>query len=322
MFFNNKNNFKFFSFGRNAIYHIFENINLEKDDLVLIPNLICDVVLPPIEKFSNNIAYYSLNSRLEPDNIYEYKNVKVIFVVNYFGFPQDISKLLNYCLENQIILIEDNAHGIFSKDKLNNYLGTRADFGIFSYRKTFFLPDGAILFHKSINYIQNVNYQYWNPILITYNIKKILLFLSKISNINILLIFRKKYLRLKNTIKVKERSDNNLNIDARPIKYSINFLSNVNEKKEFNRRRRLYLYFDQYLKNYNIKPVFDYLPFNTCPYGYPFYVIDETELMRVIHFSNKCGFECVYWPTLPNNSNLEYKEGNIGKIYFINFTFQ
>jgi hypothetical protein len=42
-------------------------------------------------------------------------------------------------------LIEDNAHGLFSRDAAGALLGTRGDFGILSMRKTFHVSTGAAL---------------------------------------------------------------------------------------------------------------------------------------------------------------------------------
>ena len=64
---------------------------------------------------------------------------------NYFGFPQDLSVFSEYCKHTGALLIEDNAQGLFSKDKNGNILGTRGDFGIFSFRKTMPIFSGAAL---------------------------------------------------------------------------------------------------------------------------------------------------------------------------------
>ena len=316
MFLINSNNIQYFSLGRDAFENIFQNIYLAEDELVLIPSLICDVVLPPIRKYTNNIRYYSLNKNLEPKNLFDFENVRVIILVNYFGFPQNINQIIDYYKNNNnIIIIEDNAHGFLSKDESNNYLGTRGDYGIFSYRKTFFLPDGAILFKKNIS----VN----DPLIckentkLKFRIKHIFLKISKILNTNILLIIRK--IKLKNYISF---SDENFMKPELPFRYSINFILNIDADSEINRRRNLYKYFNEILKPYNISPVFDNLPKNTCPYGYAFYVNDENDLKKIIKISNKFGFDCVFWPQLPRDTNIFYINGNIGKIFFINFTYQ
>ena len=69
---------------------------------------------------------------------------KAIVAVNYFGFPQPIEPLWQWCRAHRAVLIEDNAHGFLSADG-STPLGRRGDFGIFSLRKTLALPNGAAL---------------------------------------------------------------------------------------------------------------------------------------------------------------------------------
>ena len=319
MFFKEYNNLKYFSLGRDAISFVIENLEISKDEKILLPNLICDVVIPSFSKFYENIYFYQLDSKLEPINLDDFKNVKVLFIINYFGFTQNIENINNYCIKNNILLIEDNAHGLFSKDEKNQYLGTRGDFGIFSYRKTFLLPDGGFLYQKNINTKSNYIFNSNNPSF-KFFIKKIVINLSVKFKYNILLKLRK----LINIIYSKKIILNhNFNEQKNlPLEYSFKFINQVDEEVEFNRRRSLYLFIEKKLANYNISPIFDFLPDNTCPYGFPFYVLNEKELQNVISFSNKLGYECVYWPDLPNDSELTFNDGNIGKIFFINFTYQ
>mgnify|MGYP003896109965 FL=1 len=72
-----------------------------------------------------------------------------MLAVNYFGFAQDLSPFREYCSTTGATLIEDNAHGFLSKDSAGNLLGTRADLGITSIRKTFRLVNGAALYVSS-----------------------------------------------------------------------------------------------------------------------------------------------------------------------------
>ena len=66
-------------------------------------------------------------------------------MVNFFGFPQDIDVYRKFAKKSNSILIEDNAHGLFSKDKKYELLGTRGDVGILSVRKSVTLPNTGML---------------------------------------------------------------------------------------------------------------------------------------------------------------------------------
>jgi len=323
MFLNNSHKFSYHSFGRDVLYNVLEKIQIKKNDLILLPEIICDVLLPTFYKFSENIKYYKVDRKLNPLNIFELDQAKVILLINYFGFPQDIVQLCSFCTENGITLIEDNAHGLYSKDVNGNYLGTRADFGIFSYRKTFFLPDGALLYSKDFLFNSDKSNQFSKSVKIKFYIKLLIINFSKKINFNLLV-----YLRLVISKFRFWASSNDSNFEYhfekinKPTEYSFVFFQNVNESFEYLRRRNLFIEFEKKLKAFNIEPVFDCLPDNVCPYGYPFYVDDVQELNKIIKLANKCGFECVYWPQLPKESNISFGDMISGKIFFINFTFQ
>ena len=77
---------------------------------------------------------------------------KAVLAVNYFGFAQDLAPFREYCLRTGATLVEDNAHGFLSKDASGVLLGTRADLGITSIRKTFRLVNGAALYFSGTRY--------------------------------------------------------------------------------------------------------------------------------------------------------------------------
>ena len=109
-------------------------------------------------------------------------NTKVILFVNYFGIPNEIEKLKEFCNKKKIILIEDNSHGFMGMYN-NQLMGTLADYGIASPRK-----------HLNINYGG-----------ILYSNKKIIINLPKIKNTNKRNILIKLKKKLNNYPKVKSR---------------------------------------------------------------------------------------------------------------------
>ncbi len=84
---------------------------------------------------------------------------KAVLAVNYFGFAQDLAPFREYCSRTGATLIEDNAHGFLSKDTSGVLLGTRADLGITSIRKTFRLVNGAALYFSGAEYSDSVSEQ-------------------------------------------------------------------------------------------------------------------------------------------------------------------
>ena len=104
-----------FSHGRTALKYGLITLGLKQNDVVLIPEFICDVVVNPFIELGIQYDFYEVNDFLEP----EWKNIKskltsntkALMMVHYFGQPQDIGSFQKFCKENNLFLIEDNAHG-------------------------------------------------------------------------------------------------------------------------------------------------------------------------------------------------------------------
>ena len=75
----------------------------------------------------------------------DWPGARAVVAVNYFGLPQDLAPFRRYAERTGALLIEDNAHGLFSRDAEGEPLGLRGDAGIFSPRKTIAVPNGGIL---------------------------------------------------------------------------------------------------------------------------------------------------------------------------------
>lgn len=138
----------FFGYARIALREALRILGFEKENSILMPSYICDVVLPPVSELGVKAEFYRVSLDLCP-NVLDIKariskRTKAILVVNYFGFPQDIS-VKKVAEENDLYVIEDNAHSFLS-EKNSRLLGTFGDVGIATLRKTLPVPDGAVLF--------------------------------------------------------------------------------------------------------------------------------------------------------------------------------
>ena len=69
---------------------------------------------------------------------------KALFIIHYYGFPQNITEIKKLCDEKGLYLLEDCAHAFLSKIG-NDYLGTFGAFGILSMQKFLPLPNGGVL---------------------------------------------------------------------------------------------------------------------------------------------------------------------------------
>lgn len=77
------------------------------------------------------------------------KKTKAIIMTHYAGYPCDIPKIKKIAQKNNLVLIEDACHTIFSKFK-NKYMGTYGDLGVFSLygNKNITTGEGGIVIGK------------------------------------------------------------------------------------------------------------------------------------------------------------------------------
>ena len=138
----------FYGFARTALLEGLRLFGIQDGDEVLIPDYICNVILAPLHALKIKAVFYSLDAELRP-NWDQLKRsltpkTKALMLVNYFGFPNDLETAQKFCREHGIYFIEDNAHGFLSARR-KEPLGSFGDFSIFSFRKTFPVPNGACL---------------------------------------------------------------------------------------------------------------------------------------------------------------------------------
>jgi dTDP-4-amino-4,6-dideoxygalactose transaminase len=70
--------------------------------------------------------------------------VRALLIVHYFGFPQDVPELRNWCNGHSLFLIEDCAHSLLGTFE-GKPLGSWGDLSIFSVFKTLPTVDGGLM---------------------------------------------------------------------------------------------------------------------------------------------------------------------------------
>ena len=139
-------------FGTGAVYQAVKDMDLQEGDAVLLPSYNCGHEIEPVLRAGARVAFYEVD-RSASINLEHLKSqctddVRAILVTHYFGFPQQLDKLLELCHERDVKLIEDCAHALFSSDG-NEPLGSRGDYAVFSFRKSLPLGDGGGLLRQS-----------------------------------------------------------------------------------------------------------------------------------------------------------------------------
>jgi hypothetical protein len=138
----------FFGFARQALAEALRRAGVAPGDAVLLPGFICREVLASLAEVGAVPRYYDVDETLRTDEAALDRaapvGARAVVAVNYFGFPQPLGAFRRWTGRVGAVLIEDNAHGLLSADG-SVPLGQRGDFGLFSFRKTLAVPNGAAL---------------------------------------------------------------------------------------------------------------------------------------------------------------------------------
>src|SRR5277367_498651 len=138
----------FFNWARNGIYHSLRAAKILPGDSVLVPSYVCKVVPEAIQGYGASVLYYRVAQNCSPDfsdldNKLD-RRTRALVAVHYFGFPQPVTELREFCDRHGLYFIEDCAH-VLRTNGAGGQLGSFGDASVFSLRKFFPLYDGAEL---------------------------------------------------------------------------------------------------------------------------------------------------------------------------------
>jgi perosamine synthetase len=143
--------------GRTAIRKACELLKLEPGSEILVPAYNCGSEIDAILGSGASVVLYRIdkNCRIDIGDIVRRitSKTKAIYIIHYFGFPQNFRELTSVSIEKKIPLIEDCALALFSKDGTSK-LGMIGDLSIFSFPKTLPVPDGGALVVKDAKAMQ------------------------------------------------------------------------------------------------------------------------------------------------------------------------
>ena len=136
-------------------------------DSVLAPAFVCDVVWETLISKGIRIIRYETDDSFrinwnQISQICSNTKIKGLVLVHFFGQANDLDLAKQFCSRNQIILIEDNAHG-FGGNHDGIPLGKFGSFGISSPRKHIAASTGGILHLDEEKSIDHKNLQTQAP---------------------------------------------------------------------------------------------------------------------------------------------------------------
>lgn len=138
------------SSGRAAIALALRSLGLGNGDRVLVPTYHCPTMIAPIVAAGAKPAFYPIDATGAPwlevmDKTTH--DVRAMIAAHYFGLPQRMSKVREFCDERGIVLIEDCAHAMFGEVQ-GMPAGSFGHFAIASLTKFFPTIDGGCLVAK------------------------------------------------------------------------------------------------------------------------------------------------------------------------------
>ena len=282
----------YFSHGRSALLNGIRLMNFSKNDIILIPDYLCEIVELTLKSINLKFIKYEINDDFSINikslkSKLKLKKLKAVLFVNYFGFPQKIDELKKLCKKFNLKIIEDNSHGHAGIFK-NKTLGTRGDFGFSSPRKVFKVNSGGVLYTKNKATFKLPKYKN--------NISNTLI--NLLNNNFTIKTFIKKNLKFKKDYTVPNRNRDNIVYNMNIDDLSFKKLNKKNTSKEKNKRYRNYLIWGKYLSKNNCEPIFKKVNNNLMIWCLPFYVKNSHEARNWFLWGYKKGITIFSWPDL------------------------
>jgi len=279
---------------------------------ILLPEFICRDVPETCRKMGFTVRWYEVDRQLRPLGLSKQPACRAILAVHYFGFPQDLKPFQAYCRRTGAHFIEDAAHAFLSKTPQGKPLGSAGDFGIFSFRKTLPLPDGAALRAGSV----------WRGAtrratrcLAGKPASRRLEFVKK----NILQRWPRAGFELRRLLRPLRTFCERLIPTPEfqpPFPGLGKALQALKPLKEIQRRQKAWKEFHRLALQAGVSPLRGGLPPGACPYGYAFRSHHPPDAMR--RAAAAAGFSLIRWPDLPGEIRgpIPHFYQNV---YFINF---
>lgn len=145
----NREDIKYFYFARNGIYHLGLRLKEIGKSRLLFPAYNHGNEIRALLAAGTKLEYYNVLADTNIDfddleNKIQTTGIDVIYFIHYVGLPQNLPRIKQLQEKYNLLLIEDNALGLFSYSK-EEPLGSTGDASIFCFYKTLPIPNGGAL---------------------------------------------------------------------------------------------------------------------------------------------------------------------------------
>lgn len=280
--------------GRDALSLAVSLLDLGANDTVLLPAYLCREVLKPFLG-KTRVEFYDIKPDLtvDPEEIkpkLDRNKVKMLMIINYFGFLQPYRKeVKQICEDKGAVLIEDCAHSLLTEGS-----GDIGDIAIYSFRKILPLPDGGGL---KINGREKPVCLNFYPKIYS-NILSLLASLKSLANVRSETLSRAGLSSQKKNF-IPSSSQGNKGGRILPLSsFAYNGMGNISFPEIIERRRNDYQFWLRITKGSDrFMPIFDNLPSGVCPLGFPVKVKGRDLLLG--RLQKEGIFLKVYWHLHP-----------------------
>lgn len=136
--------------GRAAIALALQALGVRPGERVLVPTYHCPTMITPIVAAGAIPVFYPIGSTGGPSLAWlEEQHARAMLVTHYFGIPQAMAGIREYCDRNRVALIEDCAHAFFGVSE-GRALGQWGDLAIASLTKFFPVPEGGLIVSNDV----------------------------------------------------------------------------------------------------------------------------------------------------------------------------
>lgn len=134
--------------GRASILLTLEMLKVGPGDKVLMPTYHCPTMIAPVVALGAQAVFYPINTSGAPDlqwiKQHHSTGIQAILVAHFFGLPQPLADMRQWCDEQGVRLIEDCAHSLFGVSG-ERAVGQWGDLAIGSLTKFLPVPEGGCL---------------------------------------------------------------------------------------------------------------------------------------------------------------------------------
>ncbi len=283
--------------------------DLRPGEAVLLPEYLCRDVLASLNAVGAIPRWYPVGEDLRPGSAPDnWPAARVVMAVDYFGFPQPLDPFRAYGQRTGALIIEDNAHGFLSRDEDGQGLGTRGDIGIFSYRKTLPLADGAALMvgnqelaRRLQEPIAAAGRGYAPGAALKARLRRAPVVGPGVAAVTTGMVRALRMLRTGHALPLPDAAAET-SIPHPPAPHSglAAGLATLDVRREIDRRRELYRTVERIARELDIEPLFPELPPLVAPYGFPFRADPGPALRSLQRWASRRGLDLIRWPDLPD----------------------